>query len=562
MDTARLDADLEALHQSKDHWAGLPLARRIEYLRGVLRGVEAAGARMAKAGVEAKGIPPDSPQVGEEYFGGPVVTARTVRLLLQSLEDIQKHGVPQLPKGAVRTRPDGQVAVRVFPTDLIDKLAFTGFTAEVWQQPGVTADDLTEHMAGFYRREKPPEGRVALVLAAGNVASIGPLDVVHKLFAEGQVVLCKFNPVNDYIGPFVEEMFAELIRDGFLRTAYGGGDVGEYLCQHPRVDEIHITGSDQTHDIIVFGPGEEGEKRKAENRPRNTKHITSELGNVSPIIIAPGHWTESELRFQAENVATQLANNAGFNCNAARVLVLHEGWGQKRAFLDMLRAVFAALPQRRAYYPGAERKYAQFVKDHPQAQPIGPRSEGVLPWTIIPDVDPGEEAATAFREEAWCSIVAQTSLPGADAAEFLGNAVRFCNETLWGTLNACLIIHPKTRKKIGEAALERAIADLRYGSVGVNHWPALCYAFGSTSWGAFPGHTLDDIQSGIGAVHNSYLFDRPQKSVLWGPFTVFPKPPWFVTHKRSDKVAKKMLELETQHSITKFPAIALNALLG
>ncbi len=560
MDTAALDRDIAQLNESKTLWAEMPIGRRIDYLRGILRGVEAVADRMVDAALAAKGIPAGSTLVGEEYFGGPVIIARTVRLTLQTLEAIERGGKPELPKGAVRTRKDGQVAVRVFPTDLLDKIAFGGFSAEVWQQPGVQAEAIP--MAGLYRDPSAHPAAVALVLAAGNVASIGPLDMVYKLFAEGQVVLCKFNPVNDYTGPFVEEMFAELIRDGFVRTAYGAGDVGAYLCEHEGIDEIHITGSDRTHDVIVFGPGKEGQKRKAANEPRTTKRITSELGNVSPIVIAPGSWTEKELRFHAENVATMLANNAGFNCNAARVIILHEDWPQKRAFLDMLRAVLAALPQRRAYYPGATDKYAQFLDAHPQATPIGPRVEGVLPWTLIPDVDADDPEATAFREEAWCSIVAQTALPGADARDFLERAVEFCNETLWGTLNATVIIHPTVRERMGEDAFEGIIAKLRYGSVGVNHWPALCYGFGCTTWGAWPGHTLDDIQSGIGVVHNSFLFDRPQKTVLQGPFTVFPKPAWFVTHKRSDAIARKMVSLECDPSFKKLPGIVFNALMG
>lgn len=560
MDTAALDRDIDVLNKSKNLWVQLPLARRIDYLRGILRAIEPVADRLVDAAIAAKGIPPGSTLVGEEYFAGPVVIARTVRLTLRTLEQIERHGAPKLDKSAIRTRPDGQVAVRVFPTDTLDKLSFAGFSAEVWQEPGVTAANIP--MASFYRDPKSHPGRTALVLAAGNVASIGPLDMVYKLFAEGQVVLCKFNPVNDYTGPFVEEIFAELIRDGFVRTAYGAGDVGAYLCEHAGIDEIHITGSDRTHDLIVFGPGEEGARRKAENRPRNQKRITSELGNVSPIIVMPGSWTESELRFQAENVATMLANNAGFNCNAARVIVLHESWPQKRAFLDMLRAVLAALPQRRAYYPGAHEKYAMFLEAHPQAQPVGPRADGVLPWTLVPDVDPTDTDAVAFREEAWCSIVAQTALPAADAADFLTRAVDFCNDTLWGTLNAALIIHPTTRERIGDATLQDAIARLRYGSIGINHWPALCYAFGSTTWGAWPGHPLNDIQSGIGVVHNAYLFDRPQKTVLEGPFKVFPKPAWFVTHRRSDKIARKMVSLETDPSLTKLPAIILQALMG
>jgi hypothetical protein len=41
--------------------------------------------------------------------------------------------------------------------------------------------------------------------------------------------------------------------------------------------------------------------------------------------------------------------------------------------------------------------------------------------------------------------------------------------------------------------------------VAINHWPALAYGLGSTPWGAFPGSTAADIQSGVGHVHNTYL---------------------------------------------------------
>lgn len=49
----------------------------------------------------------------------------------------------------------------------------------------------------------PTEGSVALVLGAGNQASVPPLDILHKLVVEGAVVICKMNPVNEYVGPFL-----------------------------------------------------------------------------------------------------------------------------------------------------------------------------------------------------------------------------------------------------------------------------------------------------------------------------------------------------------------------
>ncbi len=408
-----LDADLQALRAHAAAWSGLSVERRLTYLRACLTGTVRVAARQVEAAARAKGLSPDAPQVGEEWFAGPVVQARTLRLMIHSLEEIAATGTVKLP--AVRRHAEsGQTVVQVFPTSTIDKLTFAGFTAEVWMPPGVAPDDMRSHVGALYRGAPPPPA-VSLVLGAGNVASIGPLDVIHKLFVEGQVVMLKFNPVNDYLGPFVEEAFADLIRDGFLRTCYGGADVGAYLCEHAEVDEIHVTGSDRTHDAIVFGTGRAGERRKQKGEVHNPRRITSELGNVSPVIVVPGPWNAADLRFHAENVATQLANNGGFNCNAAKVLILQDGWPLAERFLDTLREVLASIPQRAAYYPGAEDRYRAFVGAHSQSEPIGPEGPGVLPWTLIPNLDATVEGEPCFGTEAFCGILAQTVLPGADA---------------------------------------------------------------------------------------------------------------------------------------------------
>jgi hypothetical protein len=42
------------------------------------------------------------------------------------------------------------------------------------------------------------------------------------------------------------------------------------------------------------------------------------------------------------------------------------------------------------------------------------------------------------------------------------------------------------------------------------------------------GNTLDAIGSGIGFVHNTYLFDHPQKGVMVAPWTYAPQPLWSV----------------------------------
>jgi aldehyde dehydrogenase (NAD(P)+) len=169
---------------------------------------------------------------------------------------------------------------------------------------GVTEDNLRDNMAAFYR-EKDPEGSVALVLGAGNVAAIVPLDILDRMVNWGQVVICKMNPVNEYLGPIFEDIFAPLIRDGYVRFAYGGGDVGGYLTEHELVKAIHITGSAATHDLIVYGSGEEGARRKATDDRVVDKPINSELGGVGSTIVLPGPCSDADFAYQAEHLVTQ-----------------------------------------------------------------------------------------------------------------------------------------------------------------------------------------------------------------------------------------------------------------
>jgi acyl-CoA reductase-like NAD-dependent aldehyde dehydrogenase len=557
-DRARLDQTVTELTNRKDYWAQLPLPLKIEYARSVLEGLGRTASGQVQAALEAKGIAADSPLAGEDWLGGPYVTTRNLRLLIATLDGLRHSGRVEIERSRIRQLPDGQVAVEVFPLSLYDRLLYSGFRAEVRMDREVTLENLDQHIGGIYR-VPPRVGSVALVLGAGNVASIAPLDVAHKLFVEGRVVVLKLNPVNDYLGPFLEDAFGELIRDGYVHVVYGGADVGQYLCYHPQVDEIHITGSAATHDAIVFGSGTEGQRRKAKGEPLLKKPITSELGNVSPVVLVPGRWSGSDIRFHAENVATQIAQNGGFNCNAAKVLVTHASWPQRDVFLDELRRVLRGLTPRPAYYPGAEERYARFVEAYPQAEVLGRQRPGVLPPTLIPGLDPGESDSLAFTTESFCAVSAETALSGANEEDFLQSAIDFCNKRLHGTLNCSLIVHPKTEERLG-VTLETAISDLSYGTVAINHWPAMGFALGSTPWGAFPGHRLDDIQSGRGSVHNTFLFEKPEKTVIDGPFRVFPKPAWFVTHRNAHRVGEHLTALEADPGPGRLPAIVVNAL--
>ncbi len=572
---AHLDAAVDAVRVNRDAWVGTTPNERIALIDRMIRDVAAVADEWTSACIAAEGLDPRAPESGEEALVGPYFVIRNLRLLRRALEAIGRGRPPRIP-GPIRTRPDGQLTAGVFPDSLLDRLFYPGIRADVWMDRGVTADDMPGTQAVAYRQPVP--GRVCLVLGAGNVSSIGPMDVLHKLFVENQAVVLKTHPVNGYLAPILQRGLGALVERGVLRLVQGGSGEGAYLCAHPGIDEIHITGSDRTYEAIVFGPGEDGERRRERGAPVTDKRVTAELGNVSPVIVVPGSWSLRDLERQAENVATMLTNNAGFNCNAARVLVTSAAWPQRDAFLEALGRQLARIPARAAWYPGAADRHAMFVSRHPEARMspagaatgaavgTGAPAEDRLPWVLIPGVDPADGDDPCFTTEAFCGVFAETALDAADPAAFLREAVGFANGTLWGTLNATILVHPSTERQPGvAAALDRAITELRYGTVAVNGWAALGYGLVVTPWGGFPGSTPADIQSGTGFVHDTLMLSRAQKTVIRAPFRPIIKPVWFAGHRTTHRLAPRLAQFEAAAgaaALTMLPAIVALALAG
>ena len=563
--TARIDGMLATLSERAPQWARLPVARKRELLEGLKPRVGKAAGRWVTAAARAKGLPEGSPLRGEEWASGPWALAAYVDPLARTLRAVEEDALDELVEGKVRQRADGQTVVRVLPDGVTDHLLFSGITVDVWQQPGVTPETLADTMARVHRTIAP-DGGVAVVLGAGNIAAIPPLDVLYKLYADGEVVLLKMNPVNSYLGPILEEVFEEFVAAGYLQLAYGGADVGEHLTRHALVDSIHVTGSAQTHDAIVYGTGPDGAARKAADDPAIDTPVTSELGGVSPCLVVPGDWSEPDLQFQAEHVASQKTHNGGFNCIATQALVLPEAWPQRQAFLDAVCETLAELPGREPYYPGAE--------DRVEAAQDGAQRfvEAEPTHTAIVEVAADDEAA--FQTEVFANALAVTTLPGGDdPGEWLDRAVDFCNERVAGTLGITILIHPRTLRRLGDRFWD-AVARLRYGTIGVNIWSGVGFFVAGASWGAFPGHARDDIQSGTGVVHNAYLFGEPQKTVIQGPFAPFPRslllgeahaaprPIWFVTNDQAETAARRLLDFTVDPSPLRLPGIVSAALRG
>ena len=570
MDRLVLDKVIGTLNTHKGEWARLPITEKIPLFQGVSKKTAEVAENWVAVAVNAKSIPESSPLVGEEWASGPWALIYGVESMVGTLQSLDKGKNP--PIGKVRTMSSGQVIADIFPYNIYQRLLLSGIRAEVWMQDDVTEDNFTENIAKVYKSDDQ-SGQVSLVLGGGNIASIPPLDVLDRLFAHKSVCVLKVHPVNDYLKEIFDSIFEDFVSAGYLQIVSGGADVGKYLCQHEYIDHIHITGGAKTFESIVFGSGSEGQKRKKRGEPQLDKSVTAELGCVTPTIVVPGPWSKADLKYQAENIATQKLHNGSFNCIASQILVLPEMWEPADDLLAEVKTTISTVPPREPYYPGAHDRYESIKQAYQNCEGLDDSDTCELPRLLITDLDNNNVDEYLFNQEVFVGALGQTSLPGSDPGKYLKNAVQFCNEKLWGTLGANILIHPKTISQLG-SDFENAIADLRYGSIGVNAWCGLAFLTAECTWGAFPGHTITDIQSGIGVVHNTRLFEKPEKTVVYAPFSpfprnilkgefhIFPKPPWFVTNKQAHNVSRRFTYFQASPGPLHLPGLFFDALRG
>ncbi|MBF6214218.1 aldehyde dehydrogenase family protein [Nocardia puris] len=561
-DATTIDDALADLSAGERTWAATPLRERAELLDQIHKRTGRFAADWVRAARAVKDLPEDSPLVGEEWMSGPMTLLQATAALADTLRKLDAGRSP-LDGVTLGSAPGGRVSVPILPLDLYDRLLLSGFSGEVWLRPGV--DEATARRdAGLAQRDPAQTGGIGAVLGAGNITSIPPLDTLYELFAHNRVVALKLNPITDPLFTVFEMVFAPLIELGVVRILLGGAEEGGYLVRHPLVAHAHMTGSAQTHDAIVWGTGAEGTANKKAGTPLLDKPITSELGGVSPTLVVPGEWSDADLAFQAAHIATQRLHNGGYNCVAAQAVVIAADWPQRDRFLDELRTALELAPQRTPYYPGSDKRVADALAAYPAAERLG---QGRV---LVEGVPPAE--SPLLNTEYFSPVLGVVELPGR-GGEFLHRAVDFANAELTGTLGANVLAQPAVIRRLG-TAFDRALERLRYGAIAVNAWTGLAFLAPRASWGAYPGHTLDDVQSGIGVVHNAFLLDHVERTVVRGPFrpaprsllagepALSPKPPWFVDNATAAETGRKLTEFYAGRDPLRLPGLFLSAFRG
>ena len=157
-------------------------------------------------------------------------------------------GSPRWPRLApAAMNAHGQVVASLFPKTCQESMLFMGMHGEVWLEPGVGLDGRRDAALAGRRAQRPGRagaGRGQRVHAAGVRCAVQAVRRGPRRPAQdepGQRLpgtalrggLCAVDP-------------PELPADRLWRRGHR-----RYLCHHPQVASVHLTGSDKTYDAIA-----------------------------------------------------------------------------------------------------------------------------------------------------------------------------------------------------------------------------------------------------------------------------------------------------------------------
>lgn len=485
---------------------------------------------------------------GEEWLGGPFASVFALQYYIETLKDINKP----LDKKKFNKANN---SYKVFPNKNIEKLFFPFISADLRFNKSLKYDEI-EKYRGFSMRYKH-DPSVSLILGAGNVSCIPLLDAIYHMVTKRSTILLKLNPVNDYLLPVYEKIFQNFINKGYMVVTKGDVEVSKYMCSHKGIDHIHLTGSDETYENIVYGRNLTEEEKKLSTLPKkNSVSITTELGNVTPFIIHPGNWTNSQIKFQARKIVTAKLNNGGFNCISAQIVVLPKGWKHTEKLMKYVKYYMRKIDDRYSYYPKSIDLLNKLEKDKNYSR------ENSLSCAT-PHLTREIKAYSNYEtSEVWGTSIYFKQLDYDSPESFANNAIEYCNNELWGNLGASVIIKSYKRKHNKEI-LDNYVNNLKYGTIAINEWSAIGFIIPTLPWGGYPGNKDNDIQSGQDYVHNSIFFESPLNGVVYSKFRMSSiiDPLWFVSNKKQKKVFRHLTYYQIDKSIINLLKLSFSALI-
>ena len=542
-----IDRNINTLRVNSKEFSQISNANLISLFEECINNIKEIAYYWATTGAKNKGVT-DTIAEGEEWLGGPFASVFGIQYYIDTLKDVSK------PLN-INSYNNNLNTYKVFPNNILEKIFFPFISAEVKFNKNISFKEIEEYR-GYAMRYKH-EPRITLVLGAGNVSSIPLLDTIYHLVAKRSVVYIKLNPVNEYLLPVYEKIFKNFIDLGYVVVSKGSLEESQYMVEHKGINHIHLTGSDETYENIVYGKKLNDEEKKVKNLPKiNKKSFSSELGNVTPIVIHPGKWSNSELKFQARKIITSKLNNGGFNCISAQVVILPDSWKHTEKLMKYVKYYMKKVDDRYSYYPKSIELLNKLDQDKSYERL---NDESCATPHLAREIKSYSKYETS---EVWGTSIYFKKIEYINESDYSDKVIDYCNNTLWGNLGATVLFKKyKTKKNI--PITNKYVDKLQYGTVAINEWSAIGFIIPALPWGGYPGNRDNDIQSGKDFVHNSLFFESVQNGVVYSKFrmSTLIDPLWFVTNKKGKKVFKNLTYFQIDKSIKNFIKLAFSSVV-
>ncbi len=292
----------------------------------------------------------------------------------------------------------------------------------------------------------------------GVVAAISPFNfplnlVAHKVapaLAAGNTVVLKPASWTPLTAVKLCQVLAEAgVPAGAINLVVGpGGTVGEWLVTHPRVAKVTFTGSPAVGERIVSIAG--------------IKKVTLELGNTSPVIVAP----DADLDFVARRCAVGAYYNSGQVCISVQRIYserrVYEPFTERFVQASEAMVVGDPLDERVDVGPMIDAREAERIEGWVREAMAGGarvltggRRDGAVYWpTVLTDVRPEMKVVA---QEAFAPVASVIAID--DFAE----ALRQADATEYG-LQAAVFTRDISR-------VFQAVRRLNFGGVIINDTP-------------------------------------------------------------------------------------------
>lgn len=317
---------------------------------------------------------------------------------------------------------------------------------------------------GFHVESRPGERNRFEYIPLGVGVVISPWNFLFAIMAgttvaamvTGNTVLLKpasATPVIAY--KFMEVLEEAGLPKGVINYIPGpGGEVGDYLVEHPRTRFISFTGSKEV-GVRIFERA-----AKVQKGQKWLKRTILEMGGKDTIVVDK----EADLEVAAQSIVRSAFGFSGQKCSACSRAVIHEDVYEevKNRVVELAKEMKAGDPATNEYFTGpvidqaAYDKIMEYIEIGKQEGEllVGGEGDDSKGWfvqpTVFADVDPN---ARIMQEEIFGPVVALTK------AKDFDEAIEIANNTEYGLTGAVI---SNNRENIEKARRDFHVGNLYF----------------------------------------------------------------------------------------------------